>query len=46
MTASVGYWMGIDYVRRGYMRRGIGFEEITDLGRCGLNRIEAYVDFS
>ena len=41
LTASVGYWIGIDYVRRGYMREALAL--ILDYGfvEMGLNRVEA-----
>ena len=41
MTASVGYWMGIDYVRRGYMREALALILDYGFGEMGLNRIEA-----
>ncbi len=41
MTASVGYWMGIDYARRGYMREALSLILEYGFGKMGLNRIEA-----
>ncbi len=41
MTASVGYWTGIDYVRRGYMREALSLILEYGFGELGLNRIEA-----
>ena len=41
MTASVGYWTGIDYVRRGYMREALTLILDYGFGEIKLNRIEA-----
>jgi ribosomal-protein-alanine N-acetyltransferase len=40
-TATLGYWMGEPYVRRGYMTEGLRLAMGFAFGQLGLHRIEA-----